>query len=96
MITCLIIDRGMTRWGEFDDLHHIDELAEVIQDGSKPDNLAEGDSKTNSVQIYFHMYLTFHLFMSQHFKFDDVFLTSKLALPVISVTFLIYILFLTQ
>ncbi|XP_051539301.1 ras association domain-containing protein 6-like isoform X3 [Myxocyprinus asiaticus] len=34
--------RGMTRWGEFDDLHHIDELEEVIQDGSKkPDNPTE-------------------------------------------------------
>ncbi|XP_056593494.1 ras association domain-containing protein 6 [Triplophysa dalaica] len=42
--------RGMTRWGEFDDLHHIDELAEVIHDGSNPDNLAEAyieyESKT--------------------------------------------------
>ncbi|KAI4902542.1 hypothetical protein NFI96_003946 [Prochilodus magdalenae] len=26
--------RGMTRWGEFDDLHHIDELEEIIQDGA--------------------------------------------------------------
>lgn len=42
--------RGMTRWGEFDDLHHIDELTEVIQDGSKPDDpnedYIEYESKT--------------------------------------------------
>ncbi|XP_072514715.1 ras association domain-containing protein 6 isoform X1 [Salminus brasiliensis] len=27
--------RGMTRWGEFDNLHHIDELEEIVQDGAE-------------------------------------------------------------
>lgn len=51
LITCIITDRGMTRWGEFDDLHHIDELAEVTHDGSNPDNLAEGDTVKGAVVV---------------------------------------------
>ncbi|XP_017555671.1 ras association domain-containing protein 6 [Pygocentrus nattereri] len=27
--------RGMTRWGEFDNLHHIDELEEILKDGAE-------------------------------------------------------------
>ncbi|XP_066506873.1 ras association domain-containing protein 6 isoform X2 [Hoplias malabaricus] len=43
--------RGMTRWGEFDDLYHIAELEEMIQDGadtldSSTTDYSEFDSRT--------------------------------------------------
>ncbi|XP_043105730.1 ras association domain-containing protein 6, partial [Puntigrus tetrazona] len=40
--------RGMTRWGEFDDLHHIDELeeAEYTKPDNPPEDYIEYESKT--------------------------------------------------
>ncbi|KAM9456491.1 ras association domain-containing protein 6 isoform 2-T2 [Clarias gariepinus] len=35
--------RGMTRWGEFDNLHHIDELEETVQDDSETVDSAAAD-----------------------------------------------------
>lgn len=41
MFVCFV--RGMTRWGEFENLYHIDELEETIQDGSETvDSCASG------------------------------------------------------
>ncbi|KAI2660096.1 Ras association domain-containing protein 6 [Labeo rohita] len=47
-ISALGNKRGMTRWGEFDDLHHIDELeeADTTKTESPPKDYIEYESKT--------------------------------------------------
>lgn len=37
-----VLFRGMTRWGEFDNLNHIDELEESAQEGSETVDSAGG------------------------------------------------------